>query len=192
MRPRSTPNTRRDWTQLGKATKLIYVLDGPRREFEAGLRSLLEQGQRFTVVSLTRNFGEATALMAGFEHSSGQVILTLPAYHQIEGSESNKLVSALSTCDIAVGRRWPRAGGMFERMRRSLFHKLLGWVTGARLRDLGCGARAFSTARARGNPALRRSTSLPGGACRAPRLRRRGSEPRSITRGPLQERLRAA
>ena len=29
-------------------------------------------------------------------------------------------------------------------MRRSLFHKLLGWVTGARLHDLGCGARAFS------------------------------------------------
>ena len=72
---------------IGQSYELIYVLDGPRREFEAGLRSLLEQGERFTVVSLTRNFGEATALMAGFEHSSGQVILTLPAYHQIEGSE---------------------------------------------------------------------------------------------------------
>ena len=129
---------------IGQSYEVIYVLDGPRREFEAGLRSLIEQGQRFTVVSLTRNFGEATALMAGFEHSSGQVILTLPAYHQIEGLEAVKLISAIAECDIAVGRRWPRAGGAFERMRRSLFHKLLGWVTGARLRDLGCGARAFS------------------------------------------------
>lgn len=129
---------------VGQGYELIYVLDGPRREFEDGLRRLLDQGERFMVVSLTRSFGEATALMAGFEHSSGQAVVTLPAYHQIEGSEVAKLVAALAKCDIAVGRRWPRAGGMFERLRRSIFHKLLGGVTGARLRDLGCGARAFS------------------------------------------------
>jgi len=129
---------------MGRSYELIYVLDGPRREFEVGLRRLLDRGERFTVVSLTRNFGEATALMAGFEHSSGQAVVTLPAYHQIQGSEIATLVAALTRCDIAVGRRWPRAGGMFERMRRSLFHKLLSWVTGVRLRDLGCGARAFS------------------------------------------------
>ena len=128
----------------GKSYELIYVLDGPRREFADGLHRLLEQGERFTVVSLTRNFGEATALMAGFEHCAGQTVVTLPAYHQIEGSEVGRLVESLAGCDIAVGRRWPRAGGLFERTRRSLFHRLLGWVTRVRLHDLGCGARAFS------------------------------------------------
>jgi glycosyltransferase involved in cell wall biosynthesis len=129
---------------IGQSYELLYVLDGPQREFADGLRRLLEQGERFTVISLTRRFGEATALMAGFEHSAGQSIVTLPAYHQIAGSEIARLVSALAACNIAVGRRWPRAGGIFERMRRSIFHRLLGWVTGVRLHDLGCGARAFS------------------------------------------------
>ncbi len=107
------------------------------------LRSLLEAGQRFTVISLTRPFGEATALMAGFEHASGQIIVTLPAYHQIEAADVGKLVAALDSSDLAIGRRWPRAGGTLERLRRSVFHGLLAWVTRLQYHDLGCGARAF-------------------------------------------------
>ena len=129
---------------LGRSYELIYVLDGPCEKFAAGLRALLADGERFTVISLTRSFGESTALMAGFEQSTGESILTLPAYHQVVGSELEKLVEALSDCDLAIGRRWPRAGGAFERMRRRLFHGLLGSVTGVRFRDLGCGVRAFT------------------------------------------------
>ena len=128
---------------LGQAYELIFVLDGSREKFAAGLRSLLDQGQRFTVVSLSRQFGEATALMAGFEHAAGRTIVTLPAYHQIESADVGRLVEALDSSDVAVGRRWPRAGGMLERLRRALFHALLAWVTHLRFHDLGCGARAF-------------------------------------------------
>jgi glycosyltransferase involved in cell wall biosynthesis len=128
---------------LGQSYELIYVLDGPREKFAAGLRRLLAHGERFTVISLTRSFGESTALTAGFEQATGQIVVTLPGYHQVEGAEVEKLVAALGGCDLAVGRRWPRAGGAFERARRRLFHGLLGWVTGVQFRDLGCGARAF-------------------------------------------------
>ena len=128
---------------IGQVYELIFVLDGPHEAFAESLRQLLAVGHRITVISLTRAFGEATATMAGFEHASGQVIVTLPAYHQIEGSEVTKLVAALDACDLATARRWPRAGGVFERLRRHVFHGLLAWVTGLRFGDLGCGARAF-------------------------------------------------
>ena len=95
---------------LGRTYETIFVLDGPRESFAAGLRTLAADGNRLTVVSLTRTFGEATALMAGFEQAAGKVILTLPAYPQIDGSDLHKLVSALESCDLAVARRWPRAG----------------------------------------------------------------------------------
>jgi glycosyltransferase involved in cell wall biosynthesis len=128
---------------LGQRYELIFVLDGPREKFAAGLRTLLDNGQRFTVISLSRSFGEATALMAGFEHASGQTIVTLPAYHQIEATEVAKLVAGLDSADVVIGRRWPRVGGPFERMRRAAFHGLLGWVTRLNFHDLGCGARAL-------------------------------------------------
>jgi glycosyltransferase involved in cell wall biosynthesis len=128
---------------LGQAYELIFVLDGPCDEFAAGLKKLLSEGEEFTVIGLTRAFGEATALMAGFEHASGQAIVTLPAYHQIEAADIAKLVAALDSSDVAVGRRWPRAGNVLERMRRAMFHRLLASVTSLKFQDLGCGARAF-------------------------------------------------
>ena len=128
---------------IGQVYELIFVLDGPHEAFAETLRELLAIGHRMTVISLTRSFGEATATMAGFEHASGQVIVTLPAYHQIEGGDVTKLVAALDGCDLATARRWPRAGGVFERLRRRVFHGLLALVTGLRFGDLGCGARAF-------------------------------------------------
>ena len=128
---------------LGQPYEMIFVLDGPCAEFEDGLKRLLAEGETFTVISLTRPFGEATAIMAGFEFASAQTIVTLPAYQQIEPTEIAKLVAALGSSDVAIGRRWPRAGGALERMRRAVYHGLLALVTHRQFQDLGCGARAL-------------------------------------------------
>lgn len=127
----------------GQSYELVFVLDGPQSDFYNGLRNLLDAGEQFTVVGLSRSFGESTALMAGLEHSAGRVILTLPAYHQVEATDFQKLLASLENCDMAVGRRWPRRGNFLDRMRRASFHALLTSVTGVRFRDLGCGVRCF-------------------------------------------------
>jgi glycosyltransferase involved in cell wall biosynthesis len=128
---------------LGVKYEVIVVLDGPRPELAADVQRLLTSGASIAVIGLTRRFGEATALVAGFQRARGRTIVTLPAYHQIRGSEIGKLVRALGVVDLAIGRRWPRLGGRFEALRRDLFHRMLASVTGQRLHDLGCGARAM-------------------------------------------------
>jgi glycosyltransferase involved in cell wall biosynthesis len=122
--------------------EFIVVLDGPRPEVAATLQRLLERGENLIVISLTKRFGEATALMAGFQRASGRVIVTAPAYHQIQGAELGKLVRALDKADVAIGRRWPRVGSRFEVIRRDAFHRLIA-TGGQRFNDLGCGARAM-------------------------------------------------
>jgi glycosyltransferase involved in cell wall biosynthesis len=122
--------------------EFIVVLDGPRPEVAATLQRLLERGENLIVISLTKRFGEATALMAGFQRASGRVIVTAPAYHQIQGAELGKLVRALDKSDVAIGRRWPRVGSRFEVIRRDAFHRLIA-TGGQRFNDLGCGARAM-------------------------------------------------
>jgi len=128
---------------LGLTYELIFVLDGPRKKFAEGLKRLAKVGEKFTVVGLTRSFGEATALMAGFENSRGGKIVTLPAYFQVEHTAIGKLVDTLDSADVVIGRRNPRAGGSFENLRRRAFHGLLALVTNKKFHDLGCGARAF-------------------------------------------------
>lgn len=127
----------------GATYEFIFVLDGPRVETRRALETLLREGEEFTIINLTRNFGEAAALTAGFERASGGTIVTLPAYYQIDPADIRKMVAALSTSDVAIGYRWPRRGNVLDRMRRTAFHGMLNFVTGSRLRDLGCGARAM-------------------------------------------------
>lgn len=129
--------------QLGRPYEVIFVLDGPRRDAAEAIRSLQDRGEPVSVVSLTRSFGEATALMIGFGQARGNIVLTLPAYHQIEGGEISKLVDAVGTADLAISHRWPRVGGILERLRRRAFHGFVRSVTGLRYRDLGCNARAM-------------------------------------------------
>jgi glycosyltransferase involved in cell wall biosynthesis len=128
----------------GLPFEFIFVLDGPRPSFEAGLDRLAAKGESFTVIALTRVFGEATALMIGFEQATGDTILTLPAYLQIRGADINLLIDALGTADIAISHRHPRGGGWLERLHRRAFHSLLAFVTRVQFHDLGCNARAFT------------------------------------------------
>ena len=128
---------------LRRTYELIFVLDGRYREVAAALEGLQRQGEPLMLVRLTRAFGESTALMAGFERARGRIIVTLPGYYQIESGEISKLIDALGDADLAVGRRWPRAGSRFEALRRASFHRALRWVTRLNFSDLGCGARAM-------------------------------------------------
>ena len=127
----------------GSPYQMIFVLDGPNPKFGAGLEQLIGQGEPIIIVKLTRSFGEATALMAGFEQASGDIIVTLPAYHQIDPADIGKLVDGLATADLCYGRRWPRAETWLAGRRRIAFHRLVSAVTGLKVNDLGCGARAM-------------------------------------------------
>lgn len=128
---------------LGRTYETIFVLDGPDAQAAASLQRLLGEDEHVAVIGLTKRFGEATALMAGFERARGDIIVTLPAYFQIEGYEIGKLVAALERADLAIACRTPRAGTAFEAWRRNAFHALIAAVTRLRFNDLGCGARAM-------------------------------------------------
>jgi glycosyltransferase involved in cell wall biosynthesis len=127
----------------GHAYHFIFVLDGPNPRFSAGLEQLALAGEPLIIVGLTRSFGEATALMAGFEQADGEIILTLPAYFQVEPADIRLLVAGLAGTDLCIARRWPRREGWLEGRRRAAFHALVSAVTRLKVRDLGCGARAM-------------------------------------------------
>ena len=132
--------------RLTPAYEFIFVLDGPNPECLHALRQLSTRGEKITIIEMARSFGESTALMIGFEHASGSVIMTLPAYFQIKPTEIPRLVRALDGADLVVGRRWPRSGNWFESVRRGAFHALLTLVTRVSFHDLGCCARAMRRA----------------------------------------------
>jgi glycosyltransferase involved in cell wall biosynthesis len=130
--------------ETGKEFELIFVLDGRHEELGESLLKLTEENKNLRILQLAKSFGEAAAMTAGIEESSGEIIMTLPAYYQVEASEISKVIDELEESDVAIARRWPRADGVsFESTRRKVFHWIIRKVTGTSFRDLGCGVRAF-------------------------------------------------
>lgn len=126
-----------------RSFEFVYVLDGDYPQVFDGLRALQSSGEPIRIVKLAKWFGEATALTAGFEHSSGEIILTLPAYFQIEARDIPKVIEGLDAADMAVARRWPRLDSFLNRLQAGVFHGLLRWISGYRFHDLGSGVRAI-------------------------------------------------
>jgi glycosyltransferase involved in cell wall biosynthesis len=134
---------RRALDALGLTYELIYVLDGPREDVLEALLAEQPHVPNFELLQLARPFGEATAIVAGFEASRGRLILTLPAYFQVNSAELKRLFESKGDHHMVVARRWPRAGNWFDKLRRRVFHQMLRFVTGQRFEDLGCGVRLF-------------------------------------------------
>jgi glycosyltransferase involved in cell wall biosynthesis len=127
----------------GQTYEMVYVLDGNLPESSKQLKTIQAKDKAIRIVQLAKRFGEAAALTAGFEYSTGGTILTLPAYFQIEATEIGKILQELQGHDMVVARRWPRRGSVYQRLRRRVFHWLLGTTTNVELSDLGCRVRAF-------------------------------------------------
>jgi glycosyltransferase involved in cell wall biosynthesis len=126
----------------GMSHEIIYVLDGEYPEVLDELNQL-RNTEQITIITLAKCFGEATALNAGFSVASGQKILTLPAYQQVESDAIPALVTALQENDMVLARRWPRKDSGFNRLQSKLFNVLLRSFTGLEIHDAGCGVRIF-------------------------------------------------
>jgi glycosyltransferase involved in cell wall biosynthesis len=127
----------------GKNYEFIFVLDGPFPDFLSGLQELQTKHDYITVIQLTQPFGEATTLSAGFEHATGDILLTLPAYHQIDATAIPEIIENVGKHDMVIARRWPRHDSKLKRAQTITFHGILNFIAGCSFQDLGCGVRAF-------------------------------------------------
>lgn len=121
--------------------EFIYVLDGSFDEFEDQLMQLRHDGEKLSIVRLGKHFGEAAALEAGREVSSGEWILTLPAYHQFEFDDIARLFENIDDWDMSVGCRNPRVDSRINQFLSRVFHGLVNGLTGCNFNDLSNGAR---------------------------------------------------
>ena len=127
----------------GKAYEFIYVLDGEQPDTLNQLTEL-QKTEEIIIIKLAKGFGEATALSAAFSKISGDIILTLPAYQQVEADEIPKILDTLSDCDMVLTHRWPRHDSFVNRLQNRLFNALLRLSTDLKIHDAGCSVRAFT------------------------------------------------
>jgi len=134
---------KRGISATGLTYEFVVVLDGYYPQLLDELKKLKAEGEHITIIVLAKWFGEATALTIGFKHAAGEIILTLPAYHQIRTDEIPRLIDALEGSDMVLARRWPRIDSFLNRLQSKVFNYLLRSVSSLSVHDAGCGVRAI-------------------------------------------------
>ncbi|MDH4180953.1 MAG: glycosyltransferase, partial [Betaproteobacteria bacterium] len=97
------------------------------------------------VVLFNGNYGQHMAVLAGFEHSRGDMIVTLDADLQNPPEEIGRLVEKMREGYDYVGTiRRQRQDDLWRRMASRWMNRLRESITKVRMTDQGCMLRAYS------------------------------------------------
>lgn len=133
---------------LGRSYELVLVDDGSRDRSAALLREQYQRRPDVTrVVLLAGNFGQHNAILAGFERSRGDVVVTLDADLQNPPAEIPRLLEQFDAGHDYVGTiRMGRKDSSWRVLPSRLLNVLRERTTRIRITDQGCMLRAYSRA----------------------------------------------
>ncbi len=131
---------------LGASYEVIFVNDGSADRSAALLREQFERRPEVTrVILFNGNFGQHLAIMAGFEASRGERIVTLDADLQNPPEELVKLLAKMDEGYDYVGTvRRARRDSVFRRWASRMMNFLRERITRIKMTDQGCMLRAYS------------------------------------------------
>ena len=132
-------------TQVGRSYEIVFVNDGSRDESDALLQRIAQADARVVYLRLRRNFGQATALQAGFDHARGQVLISMDGDLQHDPLEIPQFVAKIDEgFDIVSGWRVRRSDNFLSRgLPSRIANWLLAKASGVALHDFGTTFKAY-------------------------------------------------
>jgi dolichol-phosphate mannosyltransferase len=129
---------------LEQEWEAIFVDDGSTDGSFAALTRLHAAAENVRVVRLRRNFGKAAALVAGFDQTHGDTIVTLDGDLQDDPAEIPRLLAKLDEgFDLVTGWKTHRRDPLSRRVGSRIFNAVTGRFSGVRLHDMNCGLKAY-------------------------------------------------
>ena len=125
--------------------ELVLVNDGSSDNSAEVIRKLSLDIPELVGVLLRKNYGQTAAMAAGFDISSGEIVVTLDGDLQNDPADIPLLVNKIRDgFDLVSGWRYRRQDAAISRKLPSkIANRLIGKVTGVRLNDYGCSLKAY-------------------------------------------------
>lgn len=132
-------------SDAGWRFEIILVDDGSRDGSEHEIIKCAEEFRCVKPIFLARNYGQSTALQAGFENAVGEVVVSLDGDQQNDPRDIPRLIRVLieENVDMVSGWRRKRHDGAARVFLSKLANALISRVTGVRLHDYGCTLKAY-------------------------------------------------
>ncbi|QID33452.1 glycosyltransferase family 2 protein [Pampinifervens florentissimum] len=131
--------------RLGREYEIIFVDDGSVDRTWERLKDIAEKDQRVKLIRFRKNYGQTAAMYAGFQHVSGEVVITMDADLQNDPEDIPMLLQKLEEgYDIVSGWRKDRKDPFLSRKLPSMIANwIISKVTGVELHDYGCTLKAY-------------------------------------------------
>ena len=125
--------------------ELVLVDDGSRDATPTLMAGKAREDARIRPVYLARNYGQTTAMQAGFDASRGEIVVSMDGDLQNDPRDIPKLVATLREgYDLVAGYRLRRQDKFITRKVPSFIaNRLIRWVSGVPIRDNGCTLKAY-------------------------------------------------
>ena len=131
--------------QVGESFELVFVDDGSRDRTYRLLEEIAAVDSRVLVVKLRRNFGQTSALAAGFDHSQGEYILAMDGDLQHDPEEVPNFLAKLEEgYDVVSGWRVARVDNfIMRRIPSRAANWLMARLSGVNIHDFGTTFKAY-------------------------------------------------
>ena len=131
--------------QVGDTFELVFVDDGSRDRTYRLLEEIAAVDSRVLVVKLRRNFGQTSALAAGFDHAQGYFILAMDGDLQHDPAEVPNFLAKLEEgYDVVSGWRKQRIDNfVMRRIPSRIANWTMAKISGVDIHDFGTTFKAY-------------------------------------------------
>jgi dolichol-phosphate mannosyltransferase len=123
--------------------ELLFVDDGSRDGSLERMRKLAAVDRRVRVLVLDGQYGQSSALEAGFRAVRGEITVTMDGDLQNDPADIPKLLAGLDRADVVNGVRANRHDSWVRRLSSRIGNGFRNWVTHEHVTDVGCSLRAI-------------------------------------------------
>jgi glycosyltransferase involved in cell wall biosynthesis len=130
---------------VGSSFEMVFVDDGSRDRTYRLLEEIAAVDSRVLLIKLRRNFGQTSALAAGFDHSSGEAILAMDGDLQHDPAEIPMFLAKLEEgYDVVSGWRAQRGDNMMlRRVPSRVANWMMARISGVDIHDFGTTFKAY-------------------------------------------------
>src|ERR1700719_2085280 len=126
--------------------EFVYVDDQSSDATPQILAAIADEDPRVSVLRLKRNYGQTTALSAGFDYASGDIIISMDGDLQHDPAHIPTLLGTMETtgCDIVSGWRQKRVDNfVLRRLPSRIANWMMAKLFGVDIHDFGTTLKVY-------------------------------------------------
>jgi glycosyltransferase involved in cell wall biosynthesis len=126
--------------------EIIFVDDGSKDNSWEVIQDISSKDKRVKAIRFMRNYGKSAALQVGFQHATGDVVITMDADLQDSPEEIPDLYKLITENGYDLISGWKKIrydNVLTKNIPSKIYNAVVRWISGIPLHDFNCGLKAY-------------------------------------------------